>query len=150
MTAQARMPTEMLLVEDNRGDARLAMEALKLAEVGSHVHHVRDGVEALQFLRREAAYSAAPRPDLVLLDWNMPRKTGPELLAEIKQDDSLRRIPVVVLTISSNENDVRRAYDLHANCYITKPLDLGEFLKVVRSIKDFWLTVVRLPPDGAP
>ena len=136
---------EILLVEDNPGDARLAMEVLKDAKVRNTLHWVKDGVEALEFLRREKQYNGAPRPDVILLDLNLPRKDGREVLAEIKQDESLMRIPVVVLTISKDEADVFKTYNLHANCYVTKPLDLDQFVKVVRSIEDFWLTIVKLP-----
>ncbi len=138
-------PVEILLVEDNPGDARLAIEVLKEAKVRNALHWVKDGVEALEFLRREKGYAKAPRPDVILLDLNLPRKDGREVLAEIKQDDSLMRIPVVVLTISKDEEDIFKTYNLHANCYVTKPLDLDQFVKVVRSIEDFWLTIVKLP-----
>lgn len=136
---------ELLLVEDNAADVRLTEEALKEGRVRNNLHVVRDGVEALEFLRREGKYRDAPRPDLILLDLNLPRKDGREVLSEIKQDPDLRLIPVVVLTTSSTEADIMRSYKLHANCYITKPVDLEQFFKVVRSIDDFWLTVVRLP-----
>ncbi len=139
-------PIEILLVEDNPGDVRLAVEALGDAKVANRLHVVEDGVEAMSFLRREARYADVPRPDLILLDLNLPRKDGREVLAELKQDVDLKRIPVVVLTSSAAEQDVVQAYNLHANCYITKPVDLDQFLKVVRSIEDFWLIVVKLPP----
>ena len=142
-------PVEILLVEDNPGDARLAMEALKDAKVRNKLHWVKDGVEAMAFLRREGEHSSAPRPDLVLLDLNLPRKDGREALAEIKSDEDLRRIPVVILTISDDEQDILRSYDTHANCYITKPLDLDQFMRVVKSIEDFWLQIVKLPPHSA-
>jgi len=138
-------PVEILLVEDNPGDARLAMEVLKEAKVRNSLHWTKDGVDALAFLRREKPYEKAPRPDVILLDLNLPRKDGREVLAEIKQDDKLMRIPVVVLTISKDEEDIFRTYNLHANCYVTKPLDLDQFVKVVKSIEDFWLTIVKLP-----
>ncbi len=138
-------PVEILLVEDNPGDARLAIEVLKEAKVRNALHWVKDGVEALAFLRREKPYADVPRPDVILLDLNLPRKDGREVLAEIKKDDGLMRIPVVVLTISKDEEDIFRTYNLHANCYVTKPLDLDQFVKVVRSIEDFWLTIVKLP-----
>ena len=141
-------PVEILLVEDNPGDARLALEALKDSKIRNSLSHVKDGVEALAFLRRQGDYAAAPRPDLILLDLNLPRKDGRQVLAEIKQDPHLQRIPVVVLTISKDEEDVLKTYNLHANCYITKPIDLGQFMKVVKSIEDFWLTIVKLPPNG--
>jgi len=141
-------PVEILLVEDNPGDARLAREALKDSKIRNSLSHVKDGVEALAFLRQQGDYAAAPRPDLILLDLNLPRKDGRQVLAEIKQDPDLQRIPVVVLTISKDEEDVLKTYNLHANCYITKPIDLGQFMKVVKSIEDFWLTIVKLPPNG--
>ncbi|HXE74057.1 MAG TPA: response regulator [Candidatus Xenobia bacterium] len=143
-------PIEILLVEDNPGDVRLTLEALKEAKVSNNLNVVADGVEALAFLRRQGKHSEAPRPDLVLLDLNLPRKDGREVLGEIKQDEALKRIPVVVLTTSRAEEDILKSYDLHANCYITKPVDLERFLTVVKSIEDFWLTVVKLPPNGKP
>ena len=139
---------EILLVEDNEGDARLAIEALKDAKVKNNLSWVKDGVEALQFLRREGEHADAPHPDVILLDLNLPKKDGREVLAEIKEDDSLRRIPVVILTVSQAEEDIIRTYDLHANCFITKPLDLEQFMRVVRAIEDFWLSIVKLPPSG--
>ena len=138
---------DILLVEDNPGDVRLTREALKDAKVRNELHVATDGVEALAFLRREGAYKTAVRPNLVLLDLNLPRKSGREVLAEMKEDPELRRIPVVVLTTSQAEQDIVKAYDLHANCYINKPVGLEEFLQVVRSIEDFWLTLVKLPPQ---
>jgi len=149
MNKAVAQPVEILLVEDNPGDARLALEALKNAKVKNNLSWVQDGVEALAFLRREGEHSTAPRPDLVLLDLNLPRKDGREVLAEVKTDDNLKRIPVVILTISATEDDIMRSYNLHANCYITKPLGLDQFMKVVKSIESFWLTIVKLPPDGA-
>jgi chemotaxis family two-component system response regulator Rcp1 len=140
-------PIEILLVEDNPGDARLTLEALKENKVSNHLHIVKDGVEATAFLRRKGEYANAPRPDIILLDLNMPRKDGREVLAEIKDDENLRRIPVVILTTSQAEEDILRSYDLHANCYVTKPVDLEQFIKVVQSIEAFWLTIVKLPPD---
>ncbi len=139
-------PIEILLVEDNPGDVRLTVEALKEAKVRNRVHVVDDGVKAMAFLRRQAAYSTAPRPDLILLDLNLPKKDGREVLEELKHDGDLKRIPVVILTTSQAEQDILKAYELHANCYITKPVDLDQFLKVVRSIDEFWFTVVTLPP----
>jgi CheY-like chemotaxis protein len=139
-------PIEILLVEDNPGDVRLAVEALMDAKVANRLHVVEDGVEAMSFLRREGRYAVVPRPDLILLDLNLPRKDGREVLVEVKQDADLKRIPVVILTSSAAEQDVVQAFNLHANCYITKPVDLDQFLKVVRSIEDFWLIVVKLPP----
>lgn len=136
---------EMLLVEDNPGDARLAMEALKDAKVHNNLHWVQDGVEAMDFLRRKGNYSDAPRPDVILLDLNLPKKDGREVLADVKADEDLRRIPVVILTISDAEEDVIKTYNLHANCYIRKPIDLDQFVAVVKAIEDFWLTIVKLP-----
>ncbi|MBM7119273.1 response regulator [Archangium primigenium] len=141
-------PIEILLVEDNPGDVRLTIEALKEGKVRNRLSVARDGVEAIAFLRRQGAHADAARPDLILLDLNLPRKDGREVLAEIKEDPSLRRIPVVVLTTSKAEEDILRTYDLHANCYINKPVDLEQFITVVRSIDDFWLSVVRLPASG--
>jgi CheY-like chemotaxis protein len=135
----------ILLVEDSPGDVRLTREALKEAKVLNDLSVATDGVEALEFLHRRGKFAAAPRPDLILLDLNLPRKDGREVLEEIKADSSLKRIPIVVLTTSQAEEDVVRAYDLHANCYITKPVDFRQFIKVVQSIEDFWLTVVKLP-----
>jgi chemotaxis family two-component system response regulator Rcp1 len=139
-------PIELLLVEDNPGDVRLTQEALREGKVRNHLNVVADGVEALAFLRREGQYANAPQPDLILLDLNLPKKSGREVLAEIKEDPALKRIPVVILTVSKAEEDVLKSYNLHANCYITKPVDLDQFLEVVKSIEDFWLTVVVLPP----
>ncbi|WP_141619669.1 response regulator [Myxococcus sp. AB036A] len=139
-------PIEILLVEDNPGDVRLTVEALKEGKVRNRLSVARDGVEALAFLRRQGAYADAAQPDLILLDLNLPRKDGREVLAEIKVDPALRRIPVVVLTTSKAEEDILRTYDLHANCYIAKPVELEQFISVVRSIDDFWLSVVHLPP----
>jgi CheY-like chemotaxis protein len=136
---------DILLVEDNPGDVRLTREAMKEAKLRNQLHVVSDGVEALAFLRRQGAYANAVRPHLVLLDLNLPRKDGREVLAEIKQDTSLRRIPVVILTSSEAEVDILKAYDLHANCYISKPVDIEQFLTVVKSIEDFWVTIVKLP-----
>lgn len=138
-------PVEILLVEDNPGDIRLTIEALKEGKVSNNLQTVNDGVDALAYLRKQGKFADAVRPDLVLLDLNLPKKNGREVLEEIKQDSDLKRLPVVVLTTSNAEQDVLKTYDLHANCYITKPVDLEQFLKVVRSIEDFWLTIVRLP-----
>ena len=138
-------PIEILLVEDNPGDVRLTIEALKEAKVINHLTVLKDGVEALAFLRRQEPFAKAPRPHLIVLDLNLPKKDGREVLAAIKADDSLKRIPVVVLTTSQDEQDVLRSYNLHANCYITKPVDLDQFIRVVRSIEDFWLGIVVLP-----
>lgn len=136
---------EILLIEDNAGDARLVLEALRDAKVRNNLTWVADGEDGIVFLRREGKYAAAPRPDLILLDLNLPRRDGRELLAEIKADEKFRRVPVVVLTTSQAEEDILRAYNLNANCYITKPVDLDQFIKVIRSIEDFWLTIVKLP-----
>lgn len=138
-------PIEILLVEDNMGDARLTREALREGKIRNNLHHVRDGVEALTFLRCEGEYAKAPTPDLVLLDLNLPRKDGREVLAEMKQDMRLRTVPVVVLTTSEAESDIVRSYQLHANCYITKPVGLEQFIAIVREIESFWLAVVTLP-----
>jgi two-component system, chemotaxis family, response regulator Rcp1 len=138
---------ELLLVEDSEPDVRLTQEALREAKVRNRLWVVEDGVEALDFLKRQGRHANVPRPDLILLDLNLPRKDGRQVLKEIKNDNSLKRIPVVILTTSRNEEDVLRAYDLHANCYITKPVDFTRFMEVVKSIEDFWLTVVRLPDD---
>jgi two-component system, chemotaxis family, response regulator Rcp1 len=137
---------EILLVEDNPGDVRLTREALEEAKVRNNLHVVDDGVKALQFLRREGEYAGATRPDLILLDLNLPRMGGREVLMEIKADPNLLQIPVVVLTSSEAEQDIVKAYELHANCYITKPVNLDRFIAVVKSIEDFWFTIVRLPP----
>jgi CheY-like chemotaxis protein len=143
-------PIEILLVEDSAGDIRLTLEVLKESKIHNRVSVVRDGVEAMTFLRRQGAYQNAPYPDLILLDLNLPRKDGRETLAEIKQDVNLKRIPVVVLTTSEAETDILQAYNLHANCYITKPVDFGQFIKVIHSLEDFWLSVVKLPPYPEP
>jgi two-component system, chemotaxis family, response regulator Rcp1 len=143
-TPDAR-PVEILLVEDSPSDAELTVEALKEAKVQNRLNIVEDGVEALAFLRREGKYARAPRPELIMLDLNLPRKDGREVLAEIKTDESLKTIPVVVLTTSRAEQDVLRAYSHHANCYITKPVDFEQFLHAVRCIQSFWLMVVTLP-----
>lgn len=138
-------PIEILLVEDNPGDVRLTREALQEAKVRNHLAVAADGVEALAYLRRETPYQDAVRPDLVLLDLNLPRKDGREVLAAIKADPDLKRLPVVVLTTSTAQEDIHESYDLYANCYITKPVDLDQFLAIVTSIEDFWLTIVKLP-----
>jgi len=136
---------EILLVEDNPGDVRLTQEVLKDGRVRNNMSVVMDGVDAISFLQQTGEYADAPRPDIILLDLNLPKKDGREVLAEIKADPELKNIPVVVLTTSSAEQDIFRSYDLHANCYITKPVDLDQFIKVIRSIEDFWLTIVKLP-----
>lgn len=141
------MPVEILLVEDNPGDVRLTQETLKDSKIYNRLHVVTDGVEALAFLRREGDYANQPRPDLILLDLNLPRKDGREVLEEIKADASLRRIPVVILTTSDDERDILKSYNLHANCYITKPVRLSEFAEIVRSIETFWFSIVKLPPE---
>lgn len=148
MTVEIGKPIEILLIEDNLGDVRLTQEALKEGKVSNVLSVVHDGVEAMAFLRRAGTHTKAVRPDLILLDLNLPKKDGREVLAEIKEDASLRRIPVVILTTSSAEQDILRTYNLHANCYITKPLDMDQFISVVKSIEDFWLIVVKLPRDG--
>ena len=140
-------PIEVLLVEDNPGDVRLTKEALKEGKVRNNLNVAVDGVEALAYLRREGKYAGSVRPDLILLDLNLPRMDGREVLEVIKADPALRNIPVVVLTSSQAEQDIVRAYDLHANCYITKPVDLDQFITVVKSIEDFWFTIVKLPPE---
>ncbi len=142
-------PIQILLVEDNDGDVFLTMEALKEAKIANSVHVVHDGIEAMEFLRREEKYADAPRPDLVLLDLNLPRKDGREVLADVKSDPALRTIPVVVLSSSSAEQDVLQSYDLHANCYIVKPVDFHGLMHVVKSIQDFWVAVVKLPSRPA-
>jgi chemotaxis family two-component system response regulator Rcp1 len=144
---EARGAIEILLVEDNPADVRLTKEALKEAKVRNNLHVVEDGVEAMKFLFQEDKYTNSARPDLILLDLNLPKKDGREVLEEIKQDDNLKRIPVVVLTTSQAEEDILRTYNLHANCYVTKPVDLDQFITIVKSIEDFWLTIVKLPNE---
>lgn len=141
-------PVQILLVEDNPGDVRLTIEALKEAKVLNKLTIVKDGIEALSLLRRQGEHARAARPDLILLDLNLPRKDGREVLAEIKADDNLKHIPVVILTTSQDEQDVLKSYNLYANCYITKPVDLDQFITVVKSIEDFWLGIVVLPKNG--
>jgi two-component system, chemotaxis family, response regulator Rcp1 len=141
-------PIEILLVEDNPADVRLTLEAMKEAKVLNHIKVVMDGVEAMAFLRKEGRYADAPKPDLILLDLNLPRKGGREVLAEVKSDECLKSIPVVILTTSQSEQDILMTYELHANCFITKPVQLDEFLRVIHLIEDFWLTVVKLPRSG--
>jgi chemotaxis family two-component system response regulator Rcp1 len=136
---------EILLVEDNPGDVRLTREALQESRLYNNLNVVRDGIEALAFLYRDGQYVDAPRPDIILLDLNLPKKSGREVLAEIKNDGTLKNIPVVILTTSQSEEDILRSYGQNANCYISKPVDFDEFIKVVRSIGDFWLTIVKLP-----
>ena len=138
---------EILLVEDNQGDVRLTIEALEEGKMRINLCVVTDGEEAMTFLRREGKYDKAPRPDLILLDLNLPKMDGRQVLAEIKSDENLKRIPVVVLTTSNAEIDILKSYGLGANCYVTKPVDLNQFIKVVKSIEEFWLTIVRLPTE---
>ena len=137
---------QVLLVEDNPGDVRLTEEAFKDAKVQLEMHVAVDGIEAMEFLRREGKFAQSPRPDLILLDLNLPRKDGRDVLAEIKGDPLLMTIPVVILTTSASDVDIESSYMLHANCYISKPVDMEGFLTVVKSIDDFWLSVVKLPP----
>src|SRR6267143_5395988 len=146
--AGRKRPVDILLVEDNPADARLAAEALRESSFETRLHWASDGVQAMAFLRRQGKDAQAPRPDLILLDLNLPKKDGREVLAEVKSDPSLKRIPVVVLTTSKAEEDILKTYNLHANCYITKPVDLEQFVTVVRYIEDFWLAIVRLPGNG--
>ena len=148
MTMPRTTPVEILLVEDSPADVRLAREALLEAKVLNILSVVDDGIKAMQFLRKEGPYLKSARPDLVLLDLNLPRKDGREVLAEIKGDENLKRIPVVILTSSKSEEDVFRTYNLHANAYVAKPMGLNEFMATVRSIENFWLVIVKLPPNG--
>ena len=136
---------DILLVEDNAADARLTREALGDSKIANALHHVTDGTQALAFLRREPPYEEAPRPDIILLDLNMPRMDGRAVLAHIKEDAELKSIPVVVLTTSEAEEDILRSYNLHANCYVSKPVDFDKFIAIVRAIEDFWMTIVHLP-----
>ena len=138
-------PIEVLLVEDSPDDADLTIDALRNGRVRNRITHVEDGVAAMAFLRREGKYADAPRPDLILLDLNLPRKSGREVLAEVKQDPDLRRIPVVIMTSSDDEQDILAAYNLYVNCYVTKPVDLDQFIGVVKSIEQFWFSIVKLP-----
>lgn len=140
-------PIDILLVEDNPGDVRLTQEGLKEGKVRNNLHVVMDGVEAMAFLNREEKYADAPKPDLILLDLNLPRKDGREVLAEIKADEKLKHIPVVILTTSTADEDIIKIYNLHANCFISKPVDLEQFMTVVKAIENFWFTVVKLPSD---
>ncbi|MBE9005033.1 response regulator [Fortiea sp. LEGE XX443] len=141
------MPIEVLLVEDNPGDAELTRIALQDSKISVNLNIVEDGVEAMAFLRKQDNYARKPHPDIVLLDLNLPRKDGREVLAEIKSDNNLKRIPVVVLTTSQSEEDILKAYNLAANCYITKPVDFDQFVKIVQSIENFWFAIVKLPPE---
>lgn len=148
MTAPLNLKAiDILLVEDNSGDVRLTREALKEGKVFNSLHVVGDGIEALAFLRHEGQYAKSAHPDIILLDLNLPRMDGRELLAKIKTDPDLRRIPVVILTTSKAEEDIIKTYDLHANCYITKPVDIDCFIKVVKSVEEFWFTIVKLPTE---
>lgn len=140
-------PIDILLVEDNPGDARLTREALAVSKVSNRLHHARDGDEAMKFLHREAPYEQAPTPDLILLDLNLPRRHGREVLEDIKSDLRLKHIPVVILTSSQAEEDILRSYRLHANCFITKPVDLEQLARVVQGIEQFWFSLVKLPPE---
>ena len=146
--AELGRPIEILLVEDNPGDVRLTMEALREAKVCNRIHTVYDGMQALDFLNRDGSYIDVPSPDLILLDLNLPKKDGREVLASIKANQKIKHIPVVVLTTSKSEEDIVKSYELQASCYVTKPVDLDQFLEVVKSIGDFWLAVVKLPPGG--
>ena len=141
-------PIKILLIEDNPGDVRLTREALKESKISNKLSVVMDGIEAMDFLNRKGKYKEESRPDLILLDLNLPKKDGREVLAEIKEDDDLKRIPVVILTTSTAELDIMKTYNLHANCYITKPVELEQFINVVKNIGDFWFTIVKLPPNG--
>ncbi|MDE2127478.1 MAG: response regulator [Armatimonadetes bacterium] len=149
MEPDDRSAVQILLVEDNPGDVRLTRETMKESHLVNTLHVVNDGVDAMAFLRKEGAFAAAPRPDLILLDLNLPRMDGRQVLEEIKASPCLRRIPVVVLTTSAAEQDIVRSYDLHANCYINKPLELDQFIEVVQSIENFWLSIVKLPAMSA-
>ena len=137
---------EILLIEDNPGDVRLTIEALKESKIMNNMHVVDDGIEALSFLKKEGIYKDKPRPDLIILDLNLPKKDGREVLGEIKSDDYLKQIPIVILTTSEAEEDIIKSYELHANCYITKPVNMEQFIKVVKSVGDFWFSIVMLPP----
>ena len=146
MSAQSQVkPIEILLVEDSPSDADLAIEALSHGKILTNLHFVEDGVEAIKFLRKQAPYITVPRPDLILLDLNLPKKSGVEVLKEIKTDPNLKLIPVLILTTSAAQEDIIMSYSLHANCYITKPVDFLQFTNVVRLIEEFWLEVVKLP-----
>jgi two-component system response regulator len=146
LTNSCCKPIDILLVDDDKGDVLLTTKALHQGKLANQIHVARDGVEAMAFLRREGEHKAAPRPDLIFLDLNMPRKDGREVLEEIKHDDNLRSIPVVILTTSDADQDILRSYHLHANCYVTKPVGMDKFLNVVRDIQGYWFSVVKLPP----
>lgn len=145
MNKSGNRAIDILLVEDNPGDVRLTREALKENKIDNNLHVVADGMEAVAFLKRKGKYKDSPRPGLILLDLNLPKMDGREVLAFVKTDPDLKRIPVVVLTTSAAERDILESYDLHANCYITKPVDLSQFLEVIRSVEGFWLSIVKLP-----
>jgi two-component system, chemotaxis family, response regulator Rcp1 len=145
-TKTERRPIDILLVEDNPGDVRLTKEALRDAKVLNEIYVARDGVEAMQFVHNEGSFSNAPMPDLILLDLNLPKKDGREVLSEIKKDPKLKHIPVVVLTTSKADEDIVRTYNLHANAYITKPVDLNRFVEIMHALEEFWFTIVKLPP----
>lgn len=150
MNSQCARPVEILLIEDSAADARLTREALKDLKIRSHLHVATDGVEGTAFLKREGRYADAPRPDLIVLDLNLPRKDGREVLAEIKADADLKKIPVIILTTSEAERDILTVYNLHANCYICKPVDLDHFLGVIAQVTGYWVDLVRLPTFVAP
>ena len=139
---------EILLVEDNPGDVRLTIEALKESKILNNLNVVDDGIEAMAYLNKEGKYKDRPHPDLIILDLNLPRKDGREVLEEIKEHKKFKRIPIVILTISEAEEDILKTYQLHANCFITKPVDINQFTKVVKSVSNFWFSIVKLPPDG--
>lgn len=147
MALQTLNAIEILLIEDSPSDANLTMQSLQQAKITNRLHWVEEGEAAMDFLYRRGNYADAPRPDLIVLDLNLPGMDGQEILAEVKADADLRRIPVVILTTSSNEEDVLRSYDLNANCYVTKPFNVQQFIQVVQLISDFWLTAVKLPPE---
>jgi chemotaxis family two-component system response regulator Rcp1 len=150
VSATNTKPVEILLVEDNPGDVRLTIEALKESSLPNHLSVVGDGVDALAFLRRQGKFADSARPDMILLDLNLPKKSGLEVLADVKADQTLRRTPVVILTTSQAEQDIIKSYNLYANCYISKPVDLGQFMNVIKCIEEFWLTIVKLPCEGEP
>jgi len=139
-------PVDILIVEDNEGDARLIREVLYDSKIITNLHLVTDGVQAIDFLRKKGEFVNKPRPDLIILDLNLPKKDGREVLGEIKSDLDLKKIPVVIMTISQAEEDILKSYSLHANCFVTKPIDLNQFIKVVKSIEEFWFSIVKLPP----
>lgn len=147
MSTDQGKPVEILMIEDNPGDVRLTKEAMRANKVKNNMNIAVDGVEALAYLRREGKYSNAIKPNLIILDLNLPKKNGIEVVKEIKNDPQLKRIPVVILTTSKSEEDIIKSYNLHANCYITKPIDLDQFVNMVRSIEDFWLEIVTLPKE---